>query len=259
VTESSSPGGISEIARVYRASRKDRDIFWNVYVARPVAAVVVVLLRPTPLTPNQVTFLGLLVFLGAAAVLALWQGWTGLLVAAGVLEASYLLDCADGQLARLKGMTSKVGAYLDFLIDEIKALLLVAACSLRLWLRDDDVRWLLAGLGGLVLVASATALTTFVRRPEYAGEEQAPGVQRVAPRPKGLFRLALWLVERLAKWIVHYPSWFVYVALADGLPGVDGAAVFLCAYLTVYLLYLGRTSLGIFVRLAHPRFYESAS
>ena len=129
-------GLLAEVARVYRASRKKRDIFWNVYVARPLAAILVVGLRRTPLTPNQVTFLGFAVFLGAAAALAVLPGWSGVLVAAGVLEASYLLDCADGQLARLKGMTSKVGAYLDFLIDEVKALLLVAACATRLWLRD---------------------------------------------------------------------------------------------------------------------------
>jgi len=248
---------VSEILEVYRASRKDRDIFWNVWVARPIAAVLVLLLRATPLTPNQVTFLGFVIFLGMAAILALWQGWTGFLVAAAALEASYLFDCADGQLARLKGMTSKVGAYLDFLIDEIKALVLVAAMALRLWLRDDDPRWLLLGLGGLVLVASATTLTTFVRRPEYAGEERAPGVQVVPPVPKNPIRLALWLVERLAKWIVHYPSWFVWIALLDGLDAVDGAAWFLFIYLAVMLLYAGRTSLAVLVRLAHPGFYRS--
>ena len=249
---------LAEILEVYRASRKDRDVFWNVWVARPIAAVVVLALRRTPLTPNQVTFLGFFVFLGATAVLALWQGWAGFLAAAAALEASYLFDCADGQLARLKGMTSPVGAYLDFLIDEIKALVLVAALTLRLWLRDDDVRWLLLGLCGLVVVSSATTLTTFVRRPAYAGEERAPGVQTVAPRPKHPIRLVLWLVERLAKWLVHYPSWVVWIALLDGLEAVDGAAWFLGLYLGVMLLYLGRTSLAVFVRLAHPGYYRES-
>jgi phosphatidylglycerophosphate synthase len=39
--------------------------------------------------------------------------------AALVLELSYILDCTDGQLARLKHQTSPVGAHLDFLMDEL--------------------------------------------------------------------------------------------------------------------------------------------
>ena len=61
-----------------------------------------------------------------------------------------MLDCADGQLARLKGTSSPVGAHLDFLMDELKAFVLVAAIAIRLWLPAHDPRWLLEGLGGLV-------------------------------------------------------------------------------------------------------------
>jgi hypothetical protein len=48
----------SEIAAIYRASKKKRDINWfTEWIARPPAAVVVYALRGTPITPNQVTFL----------------------------------------------------------------------------------------------------------------------------------------------------------------------------------------------------------
>ena len=56
-----------------------------------------------------------------------------------------MLDCADGQLARLKGTSSPVGAHLDFLMDELKAFALVAAIAIRLWMPDRDPRWLLEG------------------------------------------------------------------------------------------------------------------
>jgi hypothetical protein len=64
----------------------------------------------------------------AAAV----SGLVGLIAAALVLHLAFVLDCVDGQLARIKGLSSPVGAYLDFLVDELKAVLLIACCAGRL-------------------------------------------------------------------------------------------------------------------------------
>ena len=254
----SNGGPLSEITRIYRDSRKEQDIFWNVYVARPLAAVLLYGLRRTALTPNQVTFLGAFAFLGVAAALMLMPGWTGMLVAAAALEFAYLLDCADGQLARLKAMTSEVGAYLDFLIDEVKALILVGAFGVRLWLAHDEIAWLLAGLAGMALVSIATSLTNFVRRPEYAGRDIKPGesARRKAGAPDGLVAKALWLVQGFASWLVHYPSWFVYLALLDGLDGFDGSAWFMYLFLGVYALYAAKTGLGVLLKLGRPGFYR---
>lgn len=248
----------TEVRDIYITSRKQQDIFWNIYVARPIAAVLVYVLKRTPITPNQVSFVGVGVFFIAAALLALWQTPLGMLAAAIALQISYLFDCADGQLARLKGMTSDVGAHLDFFMDEIKALLLVAAATARMWLHYDDERWLLAGMLGVMLVAVGTSLTNFVRRPEYAGHEIKPGESaRKKPMPKSPVGRAVWLLERIASWIVHYPSWFVYVALIGFIPGVDGTLVFLIMYLGIYLAYVGRTTLSMVLRLASPSFYKS--
>src|SRR5688572_13060272 len=87
----------------------------------------------TAVTPNQITFATLVVFAASTAMLMLWPGHGGLVAAAVVLELSYVLDCVDGQLARWRGTSSPVGAHLDFLMDELKAFLLVAAVGVRLW------------------------------------------------------------------------------------------------------------------------------
>jgi phosphatidylglycerophosphate synthase len=249
----------SEIVDIYRDSRKPEDIFWNIYVARPIAAVLVYAFRRTPVTPNQVTFLGAGVFVGVAAALIAMPGWAGLLVAAAILEFSYVLDCADGQLARLTGMTSEVGAYLDFLMDEFKALLLVGAFSVRVWLDAGDEMWLFVGLAGMAIVSIATSLTTFTRREEYAGERIRPGESaRRSGAPDGLLAKGLWLVQRLASWLVHYPSWFVYLALLDGVEGFDGSRWFLYLFLGVYSLYVGKTGLGVLFKLGRRSYYDAA-
>lgn len=252
-------GFFEQIKQVYRASMKKRDIFWNTYVARPAAAALVFILAKTPITPNQVSFLGALVFLGVMACLAFWHHPWSMVVAAVILQLSYILDCADGQLARLTGQTSPVGAYLDFLIDEFKALGLVAACCYRLWAQTQQTLWLFVAIGGLIVVSMATSLTTFVRRPAYAGQEIKPGVQPKREIPKSLIGKILWAVESLAKWLIHYPSWFLYVALIDALTPVDGTVWFLGLFLGVYMVYTGRTGLAVFVKLASPGFYKEKS
>jgi len=237
---------MSRIAEVYRRTRKPKDLLWNRFVARPLAAVVLVPLEHTRITPNQVTLGTLIVFLASMLTIALVPTWGGLLAGVGVLEFAYVLDCVDGQLARLRGTSTPIGAHLDFLMDELKAFLLVAAVGVRLWRADGDARWLLEGLLALVAVAAAISLTTFLRRPEYAA---ATGTARqqgtgdygegfAAPAaPRGLSPKRA--VEAVGSLIVHYPSYIVFVALFNRID------LFLHAYLLVNAAHVARSLLGI--------------
>src|SRR5579884_4319689 len=196
---------IAEVADLYRQSRKPHDIVWNNYVSRPVAAFVLFFLRRTALTPNQITFLSLGVALGGAALMIVWRTWAGLIAAAAVLQGSYVLDCLDGQLARLKGLATPVGAHLDFLMDELKAYTILGSVAVRLWLVKGDVRYLVAGIGGLAIVAGAISLTTFMRRPEYAPPPPPTGSVAPPPLPKNPVKLAVRGGLGLARYIAHYP------------------------------------------------------
>jgi phosphatidylglycerophosphate synthase len=241
-------------ADIYRRTRKPNDIIWNRLVARPLAAVVVVPLARTGITPNQVTFATLPVFLAGAAVLALLPTWGALIAGAAIIELSYVLDCADGQLARLKGTSSPVGAHLDFLMDELKAFTLIAAIAIRLWLPDRDPRWLLEGLAGLVIVAGAISLTTFLRRPEYAAATGAAVSQGTGDYGEGFAkpggparRSPLALVEAVGRFVVHYPSHIWLVAL------VNRIDIFLHAYVLMNAAYGARAFLSMTRALGRKR------
>jgi len=217
-------------------------------VSRPPAAVVVLLLGPTRVTPNQVTFFSLFTFAAAAAVLVSWPPWAGLLGGAALVQASYVLDCVDGQLARHKGLSSPVGALLDFLVDEFKAFLLVAAAAVRLWQQQGDARFLVLGLAGLLVVASGISLTTFLRRPEYLEAVGAPPILPATDRgghaPTSLRPQAL--LEAAGRFALHYPSWLPLMALLDRLD------LFLYIYLGAHTLSLGRAGLIVLVKLGRP-------
>src|SRR5436305_1290484 len=74
-------GVLQSVREIYRQSKKKRDNFWTEWISRPPAAVLVYLLRPTSVTPNQVSFLAIAVAFGGAATLIAWRSWAGLLVA----------------------------------------------------------------------------------------------------------------------------------------------------------------------------------
>ena len=217
--------------------------------------MLVVPLARTGITPNQVTFATLPVFLAGAAVLALLPSWGALIAGAAIIELSYVLDCADGQLARLKGTSSPVGAHLDFLMDELKAFALVAAD--RRPAVAARARSPLAARGARPAwssVAGAISLTTFVRRPEYAAATGATVSQGTgdygegfAPKAAPARRSPLALVEAVGRFIVHYPSHIWLVAL------VNRMDLFLHAYVVMNAAYAARALLGIMRSLGRKR------
>lgn len=237
----------SEIVAIYRASKKKRDVNWfTEHVARPPAAIVVYLLSKTRITPNQVTFLSVLVAACACAMWIFLPGYEWALAAALVFELSFVLDCADGQLARLRGIASPIGHLLDFLMDELKAMLVIGSLAVRLWCEAGDPRLLLAGLVGLFFLAAGISLTTFIRRPEVAGPAPAPPAaagEASAPRRRSPLRLALGLVEAVARFFVHYPQ-YIWICAAAG--RMD---VFFWAYAAVNALYFAKTFAGVLLKL----------
>lgn len=227
-------------SEVYRKTRKVPDLFWNAYVCRPIAAVLVSAIEGTRITPNQITLSAVFVALAAVGLLLVWPGHLGLIVAVLVFEFSYVLDCADGMLARWRQTASPVGHLLDFLMDELKAFCLLAAVAVRLFLEQKDPRFLLLGLFGLVALASGIALTTFVRRPEVAGPAAPKGSE--AARPRSLPRKIVALIESGAKFLIHYPSYLLVVAL------VGRIELYFLPYIAVNALYAARAFAGVALR-----------
>src|SRR5438105_648090 len=222
----------SEIVAIYRASKKKQDINWfTEHVARPPAAVVVYLLRNTRITPNQVTFGSSVIAAGACAMFAVLPGYGALVAAALVFELSFVLDCADGQLARLRKTASPLGHLLDFLMDELKAMLLFGCVAVRLWRQTGDDRLLVVGLAGLFCLASGIALTSFMRRPEYGAKPPTEDGQPAEAGGRGV----LALVEWPARFVVHYPQ---YIWLCAAANRID---IYFWAYAAVNALYLAKS------------------
>lgn len=235
----------SEIVAIYRSSKKKQDINWfTEHIARRVGAPMVLALRGTRITPNQVTMFAVLVCAAAGALWVSWLSWLGLVIGALVFELSFVLDCVDGMLARARKVASPLGHLLDFLMDELKAMLLYGCVAVRLWRQTGDERLLVVGLGGLFCLASGIALTSFMRRPEYGAKPPTEDGQpaEVGGR-RGLVGRAISTLEWAARVVVHYPQYIWLCAL------VDRIDIYFWAYGAVNLLYLGLSMLKIMFRL----------
>lgn len=243
--------------QIYKETRKKHDLLFNVYLMRPIAGQVVALLAPTPVTPNQITILNLGMFVVAGGLLVAFPSLVGGVVAIALLEASYCLDCVDGMLARHKKVASKAGHYFDFFTDELKAVLLVAVLGVRLWRTGGyalDVPqlsppgspvFLLAGIAGTVIVASAISLTNFVRRPELTGREsgvEAHYETNIEAKATSMVGRVVQLAMTFLRFMNHYPSHIWVFAITGRFD------VLFWIYIANNLLYLARGWLGLLVR-----------
>ena len=130
------------------------------------------------LTPNGVTAVSaLFTFTGIALLVALPPSWGQGAAITVLLVLGYAWDSADGQVARLTGLGSPAGEWLDHVVDAVKVVSLPLALGVGLAVHDVvPSGWLLVPLVSAItssVLFFAMILTDQLRR--------AHGVQSLAP------------------------------------------------------------------------------
>lgn len=121
------------------------DEIINIYLLRPLASIIVWILYPTSVTPNQLTISAILV--GLASAIAYCEGSTSGIVLGGFLiMLKDILDDADGQLARVKQMYSRRGRFLDSIGDVVVNLFVFGAITFTLYRQYPSILTILLGI-----------------------------------------------------------------------------------------------------------------
>jgi CDP-diacylglycerol--glycerol-3-phosphate 3-phosphatidyltransferase len=157
---------------------KARKIISN-YVTQPI----VNLLARTPVTPNMLTWLGFLITIGAAIIIATDHLW----IAGIVVLVAGLFDMLDGALARVTNRVTRFGGILDSTLDRLSEAALLLSL-LVVYARGQDVAESL--LVGIALLGSL--MVSYIRaRVEGLGIECKVGL---FTRPERVIVLALGLI-----------------------------------------------------------------
>lgn len=123
-------------------SQKKIDDIYALVFARPISKKISKILSKTGITPNQVSGIGIVLGLVSATLLVFGNN----ILAAVVLYLSFLADCIDGEIARLKQQFTKLGLWLESSLDSIPLLLAIFAIGFISQL------WLLTALAASVLL-----------------------------------------------------------------------------------------------------------
>ena len=111
---------------LYSILIKPQDNALTRYLYRPISLPLTKLLVWTRVSPNQVSFLvGTLVVLGC--YLAMQASMSSVIAGTAIILASQFLDCCDGEIARVKLLSSRFGAWLDTVVDELSSVGYMAA------------------------------------------------------------------------------------------------------------------------------------
>lgn len=202
----------------------DADGVVSYYFMRPASRLLTRWLVHTRVAPNHVSLLALACGIAAAVLAAPGAAYAPL--AALLLWLGAAIDCIDGDLARLRLSTSRLGEWLDTVADDVSTFGFLAALGLGL---GDGWQWL--GVGG-ALAGAAAALTQYrdlvrlglpidtARYPWFFGTPYAGR----APR-RGLVARLFYVVT----FLFRRDAFITIVALATALGARRAAMVMLAA------------------------------
>jgi phosphatidylglycerophosphate synthase len=144
---------LTQHERLLKGSGLSNDTFMDRTVTRFFSRQFTRLFLQTPLSPNMITLLSLVI--GLISALYFFQGtYENSIIGSGLLLLSAWIDCTDGEIARLKFMESKIGGKLDILCDNLVHFAVFFAIGMGLYQSTGQSIYKLAGafavLGSLI-------------------------------------------------------------------------------------------------------------
>lgn len=190
--------------RLWASLASSTDGVVDKYFNRPLGRFLSKALIHTPVTPNQVTVASTLIGLAGAWFFA--QGnYTAGILGAFLLQMSALVDCVDGEVARIVFKESPIGKWLDLGLDQVVHVAVFAAIAIGLSQHGGNapVFWL-----GISAVAGAViSFPVVVRARRLADKETDTRLEKFidAASTRDFTALILFLafIERL--------EWFLWL------------------------------------------------
>ena len=175
------------------------DRYFNRKCSRPLTQ----LFLKTPITPNAITLLAMCIGLVAAAAFA-YGGYAAGIIGALLFQFSSVVDCCDGEVARIKHLESPFGDRLDVLADNVVHVAIVAGITWTAYREEGSIYLVL----GLVAVIGMLIDLFVMLRDSPANRTTESRINdllaQLANRDFSVLILFLALVSK--------PEWFIWIA-----------------------------------------------
>ncbi|MGE0402330.1 MAG: CDP-alcohol phosphatidyltransferase family protein [Kofleriaceae bacterium] len=216
---------------LYRILIKPQDNAITRYLYRPVSFPLTRLLVWTPITPNQVSgIVALMVAIGC--YLTFSASFTRVIAGTVLILAASYVDCCDGEIARVKLMSSRFGAWMDTVVDELSSVGYMVAIGyhchlhfgrnffgdigidpwlLAVWISIGTYSWCMYCIYYNIIVAVGSANSQ-----DYVGRfEAVPGTQPGTVRLRPAAAKAIVPTKPLPKPIAWLATYAPYIVRRD--------------------------------------------
>lgn len=207
---------------------------WSTKVCYFFSLRFVSLIQDTSITPNMVTYMSMLVSIAASILLLVFHNqYLYWVIAAILYQVSYILDCADGQLARFKKQFSLNGWRIDLYSDKFKESIMYISITYALSFRSAFY-WFV-GMGTLALLS----LGRYIKLYEILNNTMFKDIDRVPnidinkvlnSRKKleniiGIRKKYHLQLDNIGKYyflilissLLNHMEWFLYIVIVDAL------------------------------------------
>lgn len=192
----------------------------NKHISVPISMFLV---RFKSATPNMLTTVAFIIALVGIALTSLGYYWSFLLGAL-LVQIQSILDGCDGEIARLRYLSSKFGAWYDTVVDDLIGILWIAAIAIGMYRNTDNIYWLYGCLGAMGLYTIALSLvyiTLILAKAKghhefiWFFEDVDQGSPKGKPDKKKISTWAMYVVRR-----DFYVLFFLILALVNLMPVV---------------------------------------
>ena len=173
------------------------------YIIRKISGFITGFLIRTPVTPNQVTIISLILGL-IAGVFFSFGGHTHTITAGLIFFLCVVFDQCDGEVARIKNMETEFGRSFDIIVDSIVSAAIVAGITFALYKASGSGFHIIIGLLAIIGISISIFLTT------YLGKENKTdtGTQEMLDK---LNNKDFFYIIMLASVIFNQMIWFLLI------------------------------------------------
>lgn len=114
---------------------KEKEEVWSWYFLRRISIYISIFLSKTNITPNTISWLSFIFFV-ITGIFIIMGTPIYYLLSVITYNIGYMFDCIDGEIARIKNLTSKQGLFLDTLI-RATSIPLIVALFMSIISKDD--------------------------------------------------------------------------------------------------------------------------